>query len=102
MGSPPWVAAWLGYAYGASGDRAKASAMIEELKLRSPHGDIAPFNLAIIYLGAGDRERALDELEKAHAAHSQWITLLKMDRIFDPLRSQPRFIALLKKANFEK
>jgi hypothetical protein len=58
--------------------------------------------LAIIYLGIGDREGALDELEKAHAADSPWMTALKMDRVFDPLRSQPRFIALMKKVNFQK
>ena len=76
--------------------------MIEELKHRSLHGYVAPYNLAIIYLGMGDRERALDELEKAHAADSVLMVGLKMDRVFDPLRSQPRFIALLKKLNFEK
>ena len=102
MGSPPGFAALLGYAYGASGDRVKASAMIEELKHRSLHGYVAPFNLAIVHLGMGDRERALDELEKAHAADSPWMTGLKMDRVFDPLRSQPRFIALMKKLNFQK
>ncbi len=102
MGSPPWVAAFLGYAYGASGDRVKASAMIEELKHRSLHGYVAPFNLAIVYLGMGDRERALDGLEKAHAADSAWMTGLKMDRVFDPLRSQPRFIALMKKVHLDK
>ena len=29
------------------------------------------------------------------------MTFLKMDRIFDPLRSEPRFIALMKKLNFD-
>jgi adenylate cyclase len=102
MDSPTWVAAWLGYAYGASGDRAHAMAEIAELNKRSLHGYIDPFNLAIVYLGMGDRDRALDSLEKAYAAHSQFLGWLKMDRIFDPLRSEPRFIALLKKLNFEK
>ncbi len=100
--SPTWVAAWLGYAYGASGDRSHAMAAIEEQNKRSLHGYIQPWNLAIIYLGLGDRQRALDGLEKAYAAHSEWMGWLKMDRIFDPLRSEPRFIALMKKLNFEK
>ena len=102
MESPAWVAAWLGYAYGASGDRVKALAMIEELKHKAVHGFAPPFNLAIVYLGMGDHERALDGLETAYAANSQWVALLKMDRIFDPLRSEPRFIALLKKVHLDK
>ena len=102
LGSPPFVAAWLGYAYGVSGDRTRAMATFEQLKNRSLHGYVAPFNLAIIYLGMGDRVRALDSLEKAYADHSEWMEWLKMDRIFDPLRSEPRFIALMKKLNFER
>lgn len=100
--APLVIAAWLGYALGASGDRVKASAMIEELKHRSLHGSVAPFNLAIVYLGPGDRALALDGLEKAYADHSQFTPFLKMDRMFDPLRSEPRFIALMKKLNFQK
>ncbi len=53
------------------------------------------------YLGMGERG-ALDGLEKAYRAHSQLMNMLKMDRIYDPLRSEPRFIALMKKVNFEK
>jgi adenylate cyclase len=102
MDSPVWVAALLGYAYGASGDRAHAMAEIAELNKRSLHGYVEPFSLAIVYLGMGDRERALDGLEKAYAAHSQSMAWLKMDRIYDPLRSEPRFIALLKKLNLDK
>jgi adenylate cyclase len=100
--SPPYVAGWLGYAYGASGDRAKAMAVIEELNRKSLHGYVPPFNLAIVYLGMGDSARAMDYLEQAYSAHSQWLAWLKMDRTFDPLRKEPPFIALMKKLNFEK
>jgi tetratricopeptide (TPR) repeat protein len=102
MESPAFVVAWLGYAYGASGDRTRASAEIEELKRRSLHGYVAPFDMAIIYLGMGDRALALDYLERAYASDSQWLGWLKKDRIFDPIRSEPRFVALLKKLRFEK
>jgi eukaryotic-like serine/threonine-protein kinase len=102
LDAPTPVIAWLGYAYGAAGDRTNAMAAIEELKKKSLHGNVGQFDLAIIYLGIGDRSRALDELEAAYAADSQWMIYLKEDRIFDPLRKEPRFVALLKKMNFEK
>ena len=98
----PIVTAYLGYAYGASGDHVHAMAMLDNLNKSSPHGNPPPFLPAIVYLGMGDRARALDGLEKANAAHSTFLTFLKMDRMFDPLRTEPRFIALMKKLNFEK
>ena len=101
MQAPSFAAAWLGYAYGASGDRANARAQIAEQNKMSLHGYIPPFNFALIYLGMGDNARAMDYLEKAHSAHSQWQCWLKMDKIFDPLPKEPRFIALLKKLNFD-
>jgi adenylate cyclase len=102
IGSPSFVAGWLGYAYGATGDRGRAMAVIEELNRKSLHGYVPPFNLAIVYLGMGDHGRAMDYLEQAYSAHSQWLCWLKMDRIFDPLRKEPRFIALMKKVHFDK
>lgn len=100
--SPPFVAAWLGYAYGTSGDRKRALAAIEELKTLSLRGYVPPFNLAIVYLGLGDRARALEYLERAYDVDSQWMIYLRGDRTFDPLRSEPRFVALMKKLHFEK
>jgi hypothetical protein len=76
--------------------------LLEELTRRSIRGHVAPFNSALVYLGMGDRERALDYLERAYAVHSQWMAVLKMDRVFYPLRSEPRFMALMKRLNFEK
>ena len=102
MESPAFVTAFLGYAYGASGDRTRAMAEIEDLKKGALHGYFLPFNLAIVYLGLGDRERALAYLERAYASSSQWMGWLKEDRMFDPLRSEPRFAALLRKLRFDK
>jgi len=102
MESPPFVIAWLGYAYGAAGDRNAALATIEQLKKKSVNGYVPQFNLAMIHLGLGDRDRALDLLEQASAADSQWMMYLKIDRIFDSLRTDPRFVALMKKCHFEK
>ena len=59
-----------------------------------------PFNLALVYLGLGDHVRALDNLERALTANSQMMAWIGRDAIFDPLRSEPRFMALMKKLHF--
>ncbi len=102
LGAPPFTTAYLAYAYGMSGDRSRAMATLEQLKKMSPGGEVAPFNLALVYLGLGDRTRTLDSLEQAYAANSELLVWLKIDRIYDPLRSEPRFIALMKRLNFLK
>ena len=102
MESPPFVMAWLGYAYGAAGDRNSALTALEKLKEKSVNGYVPQFNLAMIYLGLSDLDRALDLLEQARTADSQWMMYLKIDRIFDPLRSNPRFMELMKKCHFEE
>jgi TolB-like protein/Flp pilus assembly protein TadD/predicted Ser/Thr protein kinase len=101
MDAPAFVTAWLAYAYAASGDRARAMSELEELKRVSLRGEILPFNLAVVHLGLGDRQRAIDYLERAYASDSQWMGWLKKDRMFDPLRSEPRFIALMKKLRLD-
>ena len=100
MESPAFVLAFLGYAYGASGDRARATEQIEAMKKNSLHGHVPPFNLAIVYLGMDNHSRTLDYLEQAYASDSQWMVWLGEDRIFDALRYEPRFKALTKKLNF--
>ena len=102
MDSPPYVAGWLGYAYAKSGERTKAEATITELNQTSSRRYVSAYLTAIIYLGLGDKLRALDGLERAYEARDWLLLSLKMNRAFDPLRSEPRFIALTKKLDFEK
>ena len=101
MGAPAFVSAWLAYAHGASGDRARAAAGLEALKEKSLRGTPTAFNLALVHLGLGDHARALDLLERAHATDSEWLGWLGLDRTFDPLRSEPRFAALVRKVGLE-
>ncbi len=95
MEAPNFVLGWLGYAYGASGDRENAQKMIDELKDKSLNGYVSPFNLAIVHLGMGDTEKALSYLEQARAMDTQWVGWMQRDWIFDPLRAEPRFQTLL-------
>ena len=100
MGAPAFITAFLGYGYGMSGDRARALSTLEELKRMSPGGRVAPLNSALVYLGLGDHDRALQHLDLAYDASSEFLVWLKVDRIYDPVRAEPRFIALMKKLNF--
>ncbi len=102
MESPAFVSAWLAYAYGVSGDRARALAELEELKKSSLRGSVTAFNMALVSLGSGDHARAVSYLEQAYASDTQWLGWLKNDRIFNPLRSEPRFVALMKKLRLDK
>lgn len=58
-----------------------------------------PCNLALVKLGLGDHAGALDGLEQAYAANSQMMPWIGRDHMFDPLRSEPRFAALLRQIN---
>jgi serine/threonine-protein kinase len=100
MGAPPFVYAYLGHAYGLAGDRASALAQLDTLKKLSPAGAVVPFNLALIYLGIGDKQRAITELERALAGDSQMLAWLGKDPMFDALRSEPRFQNLLRRLHF--
>jgi serine/threonine protein kinase len=61
-----------------------------------------PAALAWIYAPLGERDLALDALEKGLEIRSPYLVYLKVDPLLDSLRDDPRFKALLKKVGFEK
>ena len=68
-----------------------------ELNQMSSRRYVSSYLTALIYLGLGDKRRALDYFEKGYEARDWDLLWLKMSKVCDPLRSEPRFIALLKK-----
>jgi TolB-like protein/Flp pilus assembly protein TadD len=87
----------IGYAAALAGDNAKARAVLDELKGLSVQHYIPPFNVAMVYTGLGDQNEALSWLEKACEERDVRVTILKVDPRWDSLRSNPRFIAILKR-----
>jgi DNA-binding winged helix-turn-helix (wHTH) protein/tetratricopeptide (TPR) repeat protein len=84
----------LAEAYAANGNRARSVGLLEEL---AAHGDdrAMPFEIASCYALLGEREKTLDWLEKGHATGAALMIGLKMNPVFAPLRTEPRFRALL-------
>jgi len=68
-----------------------------DLLERSRRQYFSPFNIALVYVGLGDKDRALDWLEKAAEERARQIVFLKQDAVFDPLRGEPRFQALVRR-----
>ena len=92
-----WYQGFLGYAYAISGDRAKAEQALRELEELAKRQYVSPTAFATIYLGLGEKEKCLDWLEKAYEQQDSACWYLKIDQIYDGVRNQPRFQALVQK-----
>ena len=95
-GSPVYMAS-LAHAYGVTGRRSDALRLIDDLNKLASRRYVASFDVAIAWLGLGDNERALASLEKAIEDRSPRVLFLMVEPRFDPLRSDPRFQAMLKR-----
>lgn len=89
-GGGPLYLASLGYAYGVAGDRARAVAALDRLRKESGQRYVSPFDVAIVYLGLGNRPATFQWLEKAYQERTMRLTELPMP-MFDTLRTDPRF-----------
>src|SRR5207302_877740 len=92
----------LGYGYALVGRRAEAQKLLQELNDLSKYKYVPVVNLARIYVGLGDKDKAFACLEKSYDDRSiGGLTFLKVDPAFDPLRSDPRFQGLLRRMNLQ-
>ncbi len=91
--------AGLGHAYGVAGQREQAARVVEQLQAQTGQRYVSPYHLAVVYAGLGERAQALDQLEKAAAERFNWLGFLRVEPQFDSLHSDPRFAALVRRAN---
>jgi TolB-like protein/DNA-binding winged helix-turn-helix (wHTH) protein len=90
----------LAEVYGFAGRKGEALKLIDELKKRAQQRYVSGFFFAEAYLGLGERDQALSWLERAYEDHDPWMVYIASYPGLDPLRSEPRFQALLRRMNF--
>jgi tetratricopeptide (TPR) repeat protein len=61
---------------------------------------ISPYNFAVYYSGLGDRDKAIEYLNKAYAKHDTNLVGLDVNRGLDNLRGDPRFEEIERRVGF--
>jgi len=101
-GRNPWILWDLGYASAVAGQGDQARQVLAELHEQAQGAYVKPLAFAWISIGLDEKDRALAWLEKAYEDRDPYVILLNADPVYDSLRADPRFIALLKKIGLGK
>ncbi len=83
-----------------AGEQSEALRLLDELTDRAGREYVSPINFALACIGLGRHDRAIDWLEKAYDERSVYLIVADTSPLFDPLRSEPRFQAILRRMNF--
>lgn len=90
------MAGFLASGYGAAGQQSKAHEILEEFRARRGKSEYVPgFFVAAAEIGLGRKARAIAQLKIAIEERSHWVLFLRTDPLFDPLRRERGFTALI-------
>jgi Flp pilus assembly protein TadD len=103
LGGAPGALSDLGYSYALSGERDKALKIVQQLTVLSTHRYVLPNQIAWIYVGLDEKDRAFDWLQKAVADRSILLSvLIWRGKDWDSLRSDPRFGGLVRRVGLPR
>lgn len=85
----------LGHIYAVSGHRSEALKTLKELKMMSEGRYVSPLDFAILDIGLGDKDAALEQLEKAATDRASWLINLQVEPRFVVLHSEARYTNLI-------
>jgi serine/threonine-protein kinase len=88
-----------GYTHARAGNRDAAIGVLTQLKERSAREYVSPYDVALIHLALGDRERSLVFLRQAYDAYSSFLPFANVDARLDDIRADSRFQALVAQLN---
>jgi TolB-like protein len=96
-GSGPYTLGHLGNAFARAGNLDAARETIVKLRGFVQQDSVGRYEIALVYAGLGQKTEAFEWLEQAYRAHDVGLVYLKVDPCLDPLRSDPRFSALIQR-----
>jgi tetratricopeptide (TPR) repeat protein len=84
--------AYLAHAYALKGEREKALPLLAQMRELEQRGTVWSFGFAIVYIGLGDKNEAINWLERSYQNKEfAKLSLIKVEPMLDPLRGDPRF-----------
>ena len=98
LNDDPRVLAFVGHAMASTGKQTEAREMLAKLTEIAKTRYISGYSFAVIHLALGEKDQALDWLEKDAREQTGFeINFIRVDPYLDPLRGDPRFEALVQK-----
>jgi serine/threonine protein kinase/Tfp pilus assembly protein PilF len=98
----PVVETWIGIAHAKLGNEDEARKILNDLIARSNKGYVPPSGIARLYIALGETDPAFEWLTRAFEKRDFFLRYLKVERTFDPIRSDPRCADLLRKMGLEQ
>ncbi|MCP3959054.1 MAG: protein kinase [bacterium] len=99
QGSPAFKGP-LGRAYAMAGRQDEARQVLDELAILGKRTPISSFDVCLIHLALGGRDRAMEWLNRAFEEHSDHLAYLNVNPRLDALRDDPRFQELVRRMGF--
>ncbi|MEO8648646.1 MAG: protein kinase [Acidobacteriota bacterium] len=87
--------------YAADGQIETAESKIADLQVMSADRYVSPYQLALAYQYLDRPEKVLEFLEKAAEIKEAWLNWMGIEPVFDPIRTDPRFQAILEKNGYQ-
>jgi len=95
LNDDPSVLALLGQAYARAGQRDEAQKILLRLSEEAKSRYVQAYSFVLMYLALGDKERAIDEMERAYRERDANVAQIRTDPMLDDLRGNPRFEKLV-------
>jgi TolB-like protein/Tfp pilus assembly protein PilF len=103
LNDDPFVLASLGQAYARTGQREEAQKILARLSEEAKSRYVPAYSFVLMYLAFGDKERAIDEMERAYRERAgSDVVWMKVNPFLDDLRGNPRFESLVQKISAPK
>jgi tetratricopeptide (TPR) repeat protein len=100
-GGAPMVLGWLGLSLAQGGNISEARVLLDRLHAVAAQAYVPPTCFAWIHFGLGEIDDAFVWMDRAIEARDHMMTPIKTYPFMDPIRSDPRFAALLRKMNLQ-
>lgn len=101
VGRLPVLLTYVGCAHAALGQRNEALGLVDELRQAAAHQYVPTIYRAQVLAALGEVDEAFELYDVAYAQRSGWLVFLRVEPLWDPLRPDPRFRALLKKMRLD-